>query len=113
METPETMVDVGIVNPLHDDGLYGRAAWLAMLGIALIVLLSALDQTVVSTALPHIVADLHGFGWYSWVATAYLLTSTVTVPIMGKLGDLYGRKPFLLLAIVVFVGSSVAGGDGR
>ncbi len=110
MDEGVSIAGVNVAKPVGDDGLYGRAAWLAMLGIALIVLLSALDQTVVSTALPHIVADLHGFGWYAWVATAYLLTSTVTVPIMGKLGDLYGRKPFLLLAIVVFVASSVAGG---
>jgi EmrB/QacA subfamily drug resistance transporter len=85
-------------------------ALLAMIGISLTVLLSALDQTIVGTALPRIVAELHGFELYAWVATSYLLTSTVMVPIMGKLGDLYGRKPFLLAAIAIFVASSAACG---
>lgn len=91
-------------------GLYGKAAFLAMTGIALVILLSSLDQTIVSTALPRIIADLHGFEFYPWVATAYLLTSTIAVPIMGKLGDLYGRKPFLLVAILIFIGASAVAG---
>jgi EmrB/QacA subfamily drug resistance transporter len=93
-----------------DQGLSGMPALLAMIGISLTVLLAALDQTIVGTALPRIVAELHGFELYPWVATAYLLTSTIMVPIMGKLGDLYGRKPFLLAAIVIFVGASAACG---
>lgn len=91
-------------------GLEGRAALLAMIGIALVILLSALDQTIVATALPSVIAELQGFDLYAWVATAYLLTSTIMVPIMGKLGDLYGRKPFLLAAIVIFVGASAMAG---
>ncbi len=94
----------------YEDGLYGTPALLAMLGIALVVLLAALDQTIVGTALPRIVAELHGFELYPWVATSYLLTSTIMIPIMGKLGDLYGRKPFLLAAIVIFIGASAACG---
>lgn len=93
-----------------EQGMSGLPALLAMIGIALTVLLSALDQTIVGTALPRIVAELHGFEVYAWVATSYLLTSTVMVPIMGKLGDLYGRKPFLLAAITVFVAASLACG---
>lgn len=92
------------------EGLSGRPAFLAMIGIALVILLSALDQTIVATALPSVIAELQGFELYAWVATSYLLTSTVMVPIMGKLGDLYGRKPFLLAAIVVFVGASAMAG---
>jgi EmrB/QacA subfamily drug resistance transporter len=88
----------------------GTPALLAMLGISLAILLSALDQTIVGTALPRIVAELHGFDLYAWVATSYLLTSTIMVPIMGKLGDLYGRKRFLLTSIVIFVGASAAAG---
>lgn len=91
-------------------GLSGRPALLAMVGIALVVLLAALDQTIVATALPSVIAELKGFELYAWVATSYLLTSTVMVPIMGKLGDLYGRKPFLLAAIIVFVGASAMAG---
>ena len=72
--------------------------------------LAALDQTVVFTALPTIVGDLHGASHLSWVVTAYLLASTVLTPLWGKLGDLYGRKIFFQAAIVIFlVGSAVAG----
>ncbi|MDE3208423.1 MAG: MFS transporter, partial [Pseudomonadota bacterium] len=65
-----------------------------------------LDQTVVGTALPTIVADLKGFNLYSWVATSYLLTSVITVPIFGRLGDYYGRKYFVVASIVIFTFAS-------
>jgi len=84
-----------------------RESLLAMLGIAFVVMLVALDQTVVATALPTVVAELQGFEYYAWVATAYLLTSVVTVPVFGRLGDSYGRKPFVLASIVVFLVASV------
>ncbi len=84
-----------------------RESLLAMLGIAFVVMLVALDQTVVATALPTVVAELQGFEYYAWVATAYLLTSVITVPIFGRLGDYYGRKPFVLASIVVFLVASV------
>ena len=93
-----------------DAGLHGSPAFLAMLGMMAVVLLAALDQTIVGTALPRVVAELGGFELYGWVATSYLLTSTVMVPIMGKLGDLYGRKPFLLLSVVIFVSASALAG---
>ena len=70
-------------------------------------MLVALDQTVVGTALPTIVAELRGFDLYAWVATSYLLSSVITVPIFGRLGDYYGRKPFVIASIVVFTGASV------
>jgi EmrB/QacA subfamily drug resistance transporter len=76
----------------------------------LVVLLAALDQTIVSTALPTIVGDLGGLSHLSWVVTAYLLTSTVSGPLYGKLGDLYGRKIVIQAAIVIFlVGSALCG----
>ena len=79
-------------------------------GLMLTLLLAALDQTIVATALPRIVSDLGGITQYSWVFTAYMLTSTVTVPLYGKLGDVYGRKNLFLFAIVVFlVGSALCG----
>src|SRR3954453_17036698 len=75
------------------------------------MLLAALDQTVLSTALPTIVGELSGLERLSWVVTAYLLTSTVSVPLYGKLSDLYGRKLLFQLAMVLFVvGSAMAGG---
>ena len=79
-------------------------------GLMVTLLLAALDQTIVATALPKIVGDLGGITQYSWVFTAYMLTSTVTVPLYGKLGDVYGRKNLFLFAIVVFlVGSALCG----
>ena len=74
--------------------------------LMLVMLLAALDQTIVSTALPTIVADLGGLQHLSWVVTAYLLTSTIAGPIYGKLGDLYGRKLVLQIAIIIFLGGS-------
>src|SRR5262245_61639876 len=75
-------------------GLSRRRLVLVILGAQLASLLSALDQTIVATAAPRILADLNGFQHYAWVATAYLLAATVLVPIYGKLSDLYGRRPF-------------------
>src|SRR5436309_14768637 len=78
--------------------------------LMLVVLLAALDQTIVSTALPTIVGDLGGLSHLSWVVTAYLLASTVTGPLYGKFGDLYGRKVVLQTAIVIFpVGPALCG----
>jgi EmrB/QacA subfamily drug resistance transporter len=78
--------------------------------LMLVILLASLDQTIVATALPTIVGDLGGLQHLSWVVTAYLLASTVTGPLYGKLGDLYGRKPTLQVAIVIFlIGSALCG----
>ena len=78
--------------------------------LLLVLLLASLDQTIVSTALPTIVGDLGGLEHLSWVVTAYLLAATITTPIYGKLGDLYGRKIVLQAAIVIFlVGSALCG----
>ena len=72
--------------------------------------LGALDQTIVGPALPTIVTDLGGNDLYIWVVTIYLLTSTITVPFYGKLSDLYGRKPMLMIGIIMFlVGSALSG----
>jgi len=75
--------------------------------LMLVLLLAALDQTIVSTALPTIVGDLGGIAHLSWVVTAYLLASTITGPLYGKLGDLYGRKKVLQAAILIFLIGSV------
>ena len=72
--------------------------------------MAALEMTVVSTAMPTVVGDLGGIQRYSWVFTAYLLSSTVTVPLYGKLADLYGRKPIMLLGIALFLLGSAASG---
>src|SRR5881628_1483159 len=75
--------------------------------LMLVLLLASLDQTIVSTALPTIVGDLGGLTHLSWVVTAYLLAATISGPIYGKLGDLYGRKVVLQAAISVFLVGSV------
>lgn len=75
--------------------------------LMLAMLLAALDQTIVTTALPKIVGELRGLNHYAWVATAYLLTSAVSTPIYGKIGDLFGRKKILQIAIVIFLLGSV------
>ncbi len=87
-----------------------RRLWLILSALLLGLLLAALDGTIVSTALPTIVGDLHGGSHLTWVVTAYLLASTVSTPLWGKLGDQYGRKVFFQAAIVIFVvGSALAG----
>jgi EmrB/QacA subfamily drug resistance transporter len=76
-------------------------------GVMLAMFLSALDQTVVGTAMPRIISDLGGFSQYTWLTTAYIITSAVTIPITGKLTDIYGRKMFYLGGLIIFVGGSV------
>ena len=91
-------------------GSAGRGTLLAVAGLMLALFLVALDQTVVGTALPKIIAELEGFDKYAWVTTAYLLASTSMIPVIGKLGDIYGRKWFIVSGIVVFlVGSTLCG----
>jgi EmrB/QacA subfamily drug resistance transporter len=87
-----------------------RRTLIVFAGLLLGMLLAALNQTIVATALPDIVADLGGFEHYSWVFSAYMLASTVTVPLYGKLSDVYGRRPFFLLAIVLFMVGAVVSG---
>jgi EmrB/QacA subfamily drug resistance transporter len=79
---------------------------LVTIGVMLALLLAALDATIVGTALPRIVADLHGLDYFAWVVTAYLVAETTMTPIAGKLGDLFGRKPLLMAGMVGFVVTS-------
>jgi EmrB/QacA subfamily drug resistance transporter len=86
---------------------------LAAVGVGLALFLAALDQTIVGTALPRIVGELNGLEYFAWVATAYMVTSTTTTPIAGKLGDLFGRKPFLLAGMIGFVLASALCGQAQ
>ena len=90
-----------------------NARILATIGVALAMFLAALDQTIVGTALPRIVGELQGLEFYAWVATAYMVASTTTTPISGKLGDLFGRKPVLLVGIAGFVLASALCGQAQ
>lgn len=87
-----------------------REKFLAFGGILVVLFLTSLNLTVVGTALPRIIAELQGFSLYAWAFTAYSLTSTVTLPIYGKLSDIYGRKRILLFGILLFSAASVLGG---
>ena len=88
----------------------GTALRTVFIALMLGMFLAALDQTIVSVALPTIVGDLGGLNHLSWVVTSYLLASTVSTPIYGKLGDMYGRKPVFLVAILIFLAGSMLAG---
>jgi EmrB/QacA subfamily drug resistance transporter len=88
----------------------GRARTMIFAALMLGMFLAALDQTIVSTALPTIVGDLGGLEHLSWVVTAYLLASTASTPLYGKLGDMYGRKPMFMAAILIFLAGSLLAG---
>jgi EmrB/QacA subfamily drug resistance transporter len=87
-----------------------REFMIVLPGLLLTLIIAMLDQLVVSTALPRIVGDLGGLNHLAWVVTAYVLASTITTPLYGKLGDLYGRKRLLMIAIIIFlIGSALSG----
>ena len=96
-----------------EEGEHGQRLLVIYGALMLAMLLAALDQTIVSTALPTIVNDLHGLSHLSWVVTAYMLASTATTQVWGKLGDQYGRKFLFLGAIVIFLIGSVLCGQAR
>ena len=101
-------------EPISMSETLGRGRLFSILiGVMLGMLLSALDQTIVGTALPRIVANLGGLNHYAWVVTAYLLASTVSIPIWGKLSDIYGRRTFFILGMVIFLGGSALAGTSQ
>ncbi|WP_329232259.1 MFS transporter [Streptomyces canus] len=117
---------MGVTTPVHEERVEAppeppappvelgpRRVRLVFFGLMLALLLAALEQMIVATALPKIVGELHGLDRMSWAITAYLLTATIGLPVYGKLGDLLGRKGVFQFAIVVFVaGSALAGRAG-
>ncbi|HEX4841560.1 MAG TPA: MFS transporter, partial [bacterium] len=87
-----------------------QTKWIVLVGVLMGLFVAALDQTIVATALPAIIADLHGIDLLAWVPAGYLVASTTTVPIYGKLSDLYGRRSIMLVGLVVFLaGSALCG----
>ena len=113
MEKPEQIMrrageDSGYAGGFR--ALPRRQVMLTMAAVMLAMFLSSMDQTIVGTAMPRIIADLGGFAHYTWVTTAYLVTSTAALPIVGKLTDIYGRKWIYTAGIVVFLlGSALSG----
>src|SRR6266704_2892450 len=97
-------------SPQESGHLRGFALFSVLAALMLTLLLEALDQTVVGTALPRIIGTLQGFDRYTWAVTAYTLASITMVPIVGKLSDQFGRKWFLVVGTSIFlVGSALAG----
>ena len=87
-----------------------QTKWIVLVGVLMGLFVAALDQTIVATALPAIIADLHGIDLLAWVPAGYLVASTTTVPIYGKLSDLYGRRSIMLVGLLVFLaGSALCG----
>lgn len=97
------------MTPLSES-LDNRQKWLLLGSLMISLFVGALDQTVVSTATPKILADLGGFSLLSWLFTSYMLSSTVVIPLVGKLGDIYGRKLFTIGGVALFMVSSAACG---
>src|SRR5437879_725108 len=93
--------------------LRGFALASVLIALMLSLFLEALDQTVVGTAMPRIIAQLHGLDRYSWVVTAYILSSMTMIPIVGKLSDQFGRKWFLLSGTVLFLLGSILAGTSQ
>src|SRR5215218_2019076 len=103
-----TSAQVGTAPAPADDAVLTHRQILAILaGLMMAMFLAALDQTIVSTAMRTIADDLGGFSIQAWATTAFLITSTIATPLYGKLSDIYGRKPFFMFAIGIFILGSV------
>lgn len=100
----------GASTPHTDHALHGRALALVFFGLLLAMFISSLSETIASTALPTIVGDLNGVEIMQWVSTAYILSSTLVMPIYGKLGDLIGRKRLLMAALTLYAAGKVVCG---
>lgn len=99
-----------VTRPIGLRSLPRRELNITFIGVLLAMFLSSLDQTVVGTAMPRIIADLGGFSHYTWVASAYIIASAVTIPVTGRLTDMYGRKIFYIAGLIIFLIASLACG---
>ncbi|MEQ1897178.1 MAG: MDR family MFS transporter [Vicinamibacterales bacterium] len=109
-DTMSASVSAAGLDPVLDGELPPKVVLASMAGVMAAMLMAALDGTIVGTAMPRVIAELQGFQHYAAVTTIYMLASTVVVPIVGKLSDLYGRKPFLLVGVTIFIiGSMLCG----
>src|SRR5581483_7307691 len=110
METMSSTSSQPVAQEESGRRLHGTALISVIAALMLTLLLEALDQTVVGTALPKIVGTLQGFDRYTWAVTAYTLASTTMIPVVGKLSDQFGRKWFLLIGTAIFlIGSALSG----
>lgn len=103
-------ISVGSAGVQTTNQITGRRRWWALATVMLTMFFSSMNQTSVSTAIPTIVSELHGFDLYAWIFSAFMMTSAITVPIYGKLSDVYGRKPFYLFGLTMFcIGAALSG----
>src|ERR687883_363120 len=100
----------GAVAPDAPSSFTHRQILIILAGLMSGMFLAALDQTIVATSIRTIADDLNGLSLQAWVTTAYLITSTIATPLYGKLSDLYGRRPFFIAAVSIFVVGSVLAG---
>src|SRR5215467_12275481 len=114
MKGQDTMTIASTTAATHSQPrLHGFALAAVLAGLMLTLFLEALDQTIVGTAMPRIIEELHGLDRYSWVVTAYILASMTMIPIVGKLSDQFGRKWFLLAGTVLFLLGSILAGASQ
>jgi EmrB/QacA subfamily drug resistance transporter len=99
-----------VTRPMGLRSLSKRQVYITFAGVMLAMFLASLDQTIVSTAMPRIVSDLGGFSHYTWVTIAYMISSTIVVPIAGKLTDMYGRKSLYIIGLSIFIMGSLLSG---
>src|SRR5258705_6705282 len=110
----DLMIAASLTAETHDQPhLRGFALISVMAALMLTLLLEALDQAIVGTAMPRIIAELHGLDRYSWVVTAYILASMTMIPVVGKLSDQFGRKWFLLSGTALFLLGSILAGASQ
>src|SRR4051812_40029770 len=111
LKSMEEYSDIGVTDDVAPTlAMSAGRRWAVTAGVMTGMFLAALEATVVGTAMPTVIASLGGLSHYSWVFSAYLITSTITVPVWGKLSDLYGRRLFFQLGIAVFLLGSVLSG---
>src|SRR5438270_11760104 len=90
--------------------LHGAKRYEVLAAVMVVMFFSSMAQTVVSTALPNIISDLHGISLYAWVFTAFILASAVVIPVYGKLSDIFGRKPLFVVAILLYIAGNIMAG---
>ena len=106
----DTLTKTSAPTEVHQEERSHEEIMVIIVALMLAMLLAALDQTIVATALPRIATDLHGLNKLAWVATAYLLTSAISTPLYGKISDQFGRKKIFQFAIILFlIGSALCG----